>query len=85
MRGRGTKQRGVFTFEVVTDLDARTVSYTLSFGDRTGRPARKMLPGLRLLREFRHPNRLRIAPPFGSETWAPNRYLRTPAPNRRRA
>ncbi len=38
MRGHGTEQHGVFAFEILTDLDAQTVSYTLRPGDLTGSP-----------------------------------------------
>ncbi len=71
MRGHGTEQHGVFAFEVLTDLDAQTVSYTLRPGDLTGSPPASALAGLRLLREFRHPNGLRIAKPFGPAAHRP--------------
>jgi hypothetical protein len=68
MRGHGTEQYGVFAFEVLTDLDAQTVSYTLRPGDLTGTPPGRALAGLQVLREFRYPNGLRIAAPFGPAT-----------------
>lgn len=71
MRGHGTEQHGVFSFEILTDLDAQTVSYTLRPGDLTGSPPAPALAGLRLLREFRHPNGLRIAKPFGPAVHRP--------------
>lgn len=71
MRGHGTEHHGVFDFEVLTDLDAQTVNYTLRPRDLTGTPPAPALPGLRLLREFRHPNGLRIAKPFGPATHRP--------------
>jgi hypothetical protein len=71
VRGHGTEQHGVFAFEVLTDLDAQTVSYALRPGDLTGRPPRPALAGMRLLREFRYPNGLRVAAPFGPATHRP--------------
>ena len=70
-RVHGVEQHGVFTFEVLTDLDAQTVSFTLRPGDLTGTPPGRALAGLRLLREFRPPNGLRIAAPFGPATHRP--------------
>jgi hypothetical protein len=75
MRGHGTEQHGVFAFEVLADLDAQTVRYTLSHGDLTGKPPGPALAGLRVLREFRYPNGLRIARPFG-----PVAHRRDPIP-----
>lgn len=71
VRGYGTEQRGAFSFEVLTDLDAQTVSYTVHLGDLTGKPPGLVLPGVRLLREFRHPNGLRVARPYGPVTHQP--------------
>jgi len=71
-RGYGTEQRGAFSFEVLTDLEAQTVSYTVSLGDLTGKPPGLVLPGVRLLREFRHPNGLRAALPYGPVTHQPD-------------
>jgi hypothetical protein len=65
VRAHGTEQHSVFTFEVLTDLEAQTVSYTVHRNDLTGRPPGQLLPGLGLLREFRYPYGLRVARPFG--------------------
>lgn len=72
MRGHGTEQHGVFAFEVLADLDAETVRYTLRPADLTGKPPGPALAGLRVLREFRCPNELRIARPFGPATHRPD-------------
>ena len=71
VRAHGTEQHGVFTFEVLTDLEAQTASYTVHRNDLTGSPPGQLLPGLRLLREFRHPHGLRVARPFGPATHQP--------------
>lgn len=71
VRAHGTEQHGAFTFEALTDLEAQTGSYTVCRGDLTGRPPGQLLPGLRLLREFRHPHGLRVAQPFGPATHRP--------------
>jgi hypothetical protein len=71
VRGYGTEQHGAFALEVLTDLDAQTVSYTVHLGDLAGKPPGLVLPGVRLLREFRHPNGLRIARPYGPVTHQP--------------
>ena len=70
-RGYGTEQHGAFSFEVLTDLDAQTVGYTVHLGDLAGKPPGLVLPGVRLLREFRHPNGLRVAAPYGPVTHRP--------------
>lgn len=72
VRAHGTEQHGAFTFEVLTDLEAQTVSYTVRGCDLAGMPPHPLLAGLRLLREFRHPHRLRIAGPFGPATHRPD-------------
>ena len=72
LRGYGTEQHGTFSIEILADLDAQTVSYTLHLGDLTGRPPGQVLAGLQVLREFRYPNRLRIAEPFGPVTHRPD-------------
>ena len=71
VRAHGTEQHNVFTFEVLTDLEAQTVSYTVHRNDLTGSPPGQLLPGLRLLREFRYPHGLRVARPFGPATHQP--------------
>jgi hypothetical protein len=48
------------------------VSYAVRGCDLAGKPPHPLLPGLRLLREFRHPNGLRIAGPFGPATHRPD-------------
>lgn len=65
VRAYGTEQHGAFSLEILTDLDARTVSYTLRRFDLTGKPPALVLPGARLMREFCHPNGLRAAQPYG--------------------
>lgn len=71
IRGYGTEQHGVFSFEVLTDLDTQTVSYRVRAGDLTGKPPAQALPGVQLMREFHHPNGLRIAMPYGPVTHQP--------------
>jgi hypothetical protein len=71
VRAHGTEQHGAFTFEALTDLDAQTSNISLGPTDLTGGVPSLLLPGLRLLREFRHPNQLRVAAPFGATTAAP--------------
>lgn len=56
---------------MLTDLDAQTVSYTVHLGDLAGKPPGLVLPGVRFLREFRHPNGLRVARPYGPVTHQP--------------
>jgi hypothetical protein len=70
-RAHGTEQHGAFTFEALTDLAAQTASYTICRSDLTGKPPGQLVPGLRLLREFRHPHGLRVARPFGPATYRP--------------
>jgi len=70
-RVHGVEQHGVFSFEVLTDLDSQTVSFTLRPSDLTGTPPGRALAGVRLLGEFRYPNGLRIAAPFGPATHRP--------------
>ena len=72
VRGYGAEQHGVFSFEVLTDLDAQTVSYGVHLGDLIGKPPELVLPGVRLLREFRHPNGLRVARPYGPVVHKPD-------------
>jgi hypothetical protein len=71
VRAHGTEQHGTFTFEALTDLEAQTASYAVCRSDLTGKPPGQLLPGLRLLREFRHPHGLRVARPFGPATHRP--------------
>src|SRR5450631_3522022 len=56
VRAHGTEQHGAFTFEALTDLDAQTSNISLGPTDLTGGVPSLLLPGLRLLSEFRHPN-----------------------------
>ena len=67
-RAHGTEQHGAFSFEMLVDYDAQTVSHTVHLGDLTGKPPGLALPGVRLVREFRHPNGLRFAAPYGPVT-----------------
>jgi hypothetical protein len=75
VRAHGTEQYGAFTFEVLTDLEAQTVSYTVRGCDLAGKLPHPLWPGLRLLREFRHPYGLRVARPFGPATHRPDPIL----------
>jgi len=71
-RGYGTEQHGAFSFEMLVDLDAQTVGYTVHLGDLAGKPPGPLLPGVRLVREFRRPNGLRFAAPYGPVTHRPD-------------
>ncbi len=71
-RAHGTEQHGAFSFEMLVDLDAQTVGYTVHLGDLTGKRPGLVLPGVRLVREFRHPNGLRFAAPYGPVTHRPD-------------
>jgi len=71
VRAHGSEQHGAFTFEALTDLDADTANISLGPTDLTGGVPSLLLPGLRMLREFHHPNQLRVAAPFGATTVAP--------------
>jgi len=67
-RGYGAEQHGAFSFEMLADFEAQTVGYTVHLGDLAGKPPGLVLPGVRLVREFRHPNGLRFAAPYGPVT-----------------
>jgi hypothetical protein len=71
-RAHGTEQHGAFSFEMLVDFDAQTVGYMVHLGDLTGKPPGLVLPGVRLVREFRHPNGLRFAAPYGPITHRPD-------------
>jgi len=71
-RAYGTEQHGAFSFEMLADFDAQTVGYTVHLGDLAGKPPGLVLPGVRLVREFRHPNGLRFAAPYGPVTHRPD-------------
>ena len=67
-RGYGTEQHGAFSFEMLADFEAQTVGCTVHLGDLAGKPPGLVLPGVRLVREFRHPNGLRFAAPYDPVT-----------------
>jgi hypothetical protein len=71
VRAHGIEQHGAFTFEALTDLDEQTANISLGPTDLTGGVPSLLLPGLRLLRELRHPNQWRVAAPFGAATGVP--------------
>lgn len=65
VRAFGTEQHGVFTFEMMTNLDTGLTSVQLKLGDLAGRRPEQLLDGLRFLAQFRSPHRLGVRPAYG--------------------
>ncbi|MFI5954934.1 hypothetical protein [Cryptosporangium sp. NPDC051539] len=65
VRAYGVHEERVFSIELLTDLETERLSFTIGMKELTGKVPEVVLPGLKLLSNFRAPNLLRFASPYG--------------------